>query len=122
MESKKKADLEICAVPRWQLIKASLQNLDYEAFLKRADEDENAVMVDVRTEEEHQTINIPGSIVLDYLDKELADKIEELDKSKNYYVYCRTGRRSLRVCVILRNLGFEHIYNLDGGIVSAPQT
>jgi len=122
MASKRKVEPEICAVPRWQMIKATLDNLDYDDFLSRASEDEDGVMIDVRTEEEHKSLNIEGSVVLDYLDRELADKIEKLDKSKNYYVYCRTGRRSLRVCVILRNLGFKKIYNLEGGIASAPQT
>ena len=122
MASKKKAEPELCEVPRWQMIKATLDNLDYKEFVQKAKEDTNGVIIDVRTAEEHLTTNIPGSKVMDYLDRELADKLEVLDKSKSYYVYCRTGRRSLRVCVILRNLGFKEIYNLEGGIVSAPQT
>jgi rhodanese-related sulfurtransferase len=120
MSKSKKSEPEICEVPRWQLIKASLNNLDYQDFVDAAAEDSNAVMIDVRTKEEHESIHIPGSEVLNYLDTELADKIEVLDKQKNYYVYCRTGRRSLRVCVIMRNLGFQNVYNLEGGIVSKP--
>jgi rhodanese-related sulfurtransferase len=88
--------------------------------VERAKQDSNAIMIDVRTNEEHDNVHIPGSLVVDYLDKELADKIEALDSKKNYYVYCRTGRRSLRVCVIMRNLGFQNVYNLEDGIASMP--
>jgi rhodanese-related sulfurtransferase len=43
-------------------------------------------------------------------------EIESLDKTKNYYVYCRSGMK----CKSLRNhewIGFENAYNLVGGIL-----
>lgn len=120
MRRSKEEDSEICVITRWQMIKASLNNLSYAEFVDKAKQDANGITMDVRTEKEHEGLRIPGSCVIDYLDKNLADKIEGLDKEKTYYVYCRTGRRSLRVCVIMRNLGFEKVYNLEGGIVSMP--
>ncbi|WP_235297193.1 rhodanese-like domain-containing protein [Portibacter marinus] len=118
----KNKEPEICEVPRWQMIKATLNNLDYKAFIDAAKKDEHSVIIDVRTQAEHELDHIPGSKVMDYLDRDLASKMETLDKDKSYYIYCRTGRRSLRVCVILKNLGFESVYNLEDGIVSRPQT
>lgn len=118
MAESKKEEIEICEVPRWQRIKATLNNLDYNAFVEGAKNDPNAFLLDVRTPAEHDGISIPGSTNINYLSQNLADEIEVLDPSLTYYVYCRTGRRSLRVCVIMRNLGFERVYNLDGGIVS----
>ena len=44
--------------------------------------------------------------------------IEELDKSKNYYVYCRSGGRSGQACSIMSQLGFENAFNLLGGIMN----
>ena len=120
MTRSKKNEPEVCEVPRWQMIKATLNNLDYQDFIDQAAADSQSVTIDVRTEEEHESVSIPGSSVVDYLDTELADKIELLDPEKSYYVYCRTGRRSLRVCVIMGNLGFKNVFNLDGGIVSKP--
>lgn len=113
-----KVDIEVCEVPRWIQIKHTLENLNYEDFLKVVQEDENCVILDVRTAAEFELENIPNAINLDYLSRDLADQLEKLDPNKNYYIYCRTGRRSLRVCVILRNLGFQKVTNLDGGIVS----
>jgi rhodanese-related sulfurtransferase len=46
------------------------------------------------------------------------DKIEDLEKGKSYLVYCRSGRRSIRVCTWMRNGGFDNqkIFNLDKGL------
>ncbi|WP_394758441.1 rhodanese-like domain-containing protein, partial [Flavobacterium sp.] len=44
-------------------------------------------------------------------------ELEELDKSKNYYVYCKSGGRSGQACSIMRELGFETTYNLLGGMM-----
>jgi rhodanese-related sulfurtransferase len=38
-----------------------------------------------------------------------------MDKSKNYYVYCRAGSRSSQACQIMDQMGFENTYNLAGG-------
>ena len=42
-------------------------------------------------------------------------KAQELDKSKNYFVYCRVGGRSKQACMILDSIGFENTFNLMGG-------
>lgn len=42
--------------------------------------------------------------------------LEELDKNKNYYVYCAAGVRSAQACGIMSQLGFETTYNLLGGM------
>ena len=38
------------------------------------------------------------------------------DKSKNYYVYCHSGVRSVQACQIMKTFGFNNLYNLLGGI------
>ena len=112
-------NMDLCEVPRWQLIKSSLSNLDYKDFVdsSRSDGDQG-VIIDVRTSEEFEPEHIEGAKNLDYLSTDLADQLEKLDKTKSYYIYCRTGRRSLRVCVLLRNLGFEIVHNLESGIAA----
>lgn len=111
-------DLDFCEVPRWQKIKASLNNLSFAAFVEAAKQDAKSIVIDVRTAGEYEVSKIEGAINLDYLSKNLADNIEALNPDMHYYIYCRTGRRSLRVCVIMRNLGFKTVYNLEGGIVA----
>ena len=42
-------------------------------------------------------------------------RLEKLDKSKNYYVYCRSGGRSAQAATLMDQMGFNETYNLLGG-------
>jgi rhodanese-related sulfurtransferase len=93
-------------------------NLPQEVWWAKAQEDENAVILDVRTEDECNDGIIPNAITIDiYKGQGFVYKIEELDKSKNYYVYCKAGGRSAQACNIMNQLGFENTYNLLGGMM-----
>ena len=107
--------MEHCEIPRWQLLKTELRNLSYGDFVKALSLDPDHVCLDVRTKAEYSQGNLLNSININYLSTSLADDLETLDKSKNYYVYCRTGRRSLRVCIILQNAGYN-VINMDVGL------
>jgi rhodanese-related sulfurtransferase len=92
-------------------------NLTQEDWVSQFEADENAVILDVRTEDECNEGIIADSINIDiHLGQGFIDKIEALDKNKNYYVYCRSGMRSAKACEIMNELGFENTYNLLGGI------
>jgi rhodanese-related sulfurtransferase len=92
-------------------------NLDTEKFYERYNSCTDAVLLDVRTADEYYTARIPNSILIDYYQIDFIDKIKKLDKTKTYFVYCRSGRRSLESCYLMSNLGFENVYNLQGGIL-----
>lgn len=78
--------------------------------------DDNALVLDVRTEEECREGIIPGALMIDiFKGQGFIYSVEELDKSKNIYVYCRSGARSYNACSIMNQLGFETTYNLEGG-------
>ena len=93
-------------------------NLTQEDWVLQLEADENSVILDVRTEDECNQGIIPNSINIDiYLGQEFMEQLETLDKTKNYYVYCRSGARSANACEAMNNLGFENAYNLLGGIL-----
>jgi len=95
-----------------------MANLTQEDWKTQLDEDTNAVVLDVRTDEEVAEGIIPNAIQINiYEGQGFIYKLEELDKSKNYYVYCRSGNRSGQACAIMNQLGFENAYNLVGGIL-----
>ena len=78
--------------------------------------DEQAVIIDVRTDEEISEGKIPGAMAANVMEPPLfMEKVQELDKSKNYYVYCKSGGRSRQACAVLNYLGFENVYNLTDG-------
>ena len=91
-------------------------NLSQENWTSQLENDLNAVVIDVRTEEEYQEGIIAGAKNIDiYKGQEFIDMLETLDKSKNYYVYCKAGSRSEQACAILNQIGFENAFNLIGG-------
>ena len=93
-------------------------NLSQEDWISQFEANENAVILDVRTEAEYNDGIILNAINIDiHKGQEFITELEALDKSKNYYVYCRSGARSAKACEIMNELGFETAYNLLGGIL-----
>src|SRR6188768_3087593 len=93
-------------------------NLTQEDWWNKLQADENAVILDVRTEDEWNDGIIPNAINIDiYKGQGFIYQVEELDKSKNYYVYCKAGGRSAQACNIMNQLGFDNTYNLVGGMM-----
>ena len=77
----------------------------------------NSILLDVRTEEEFIESKINNSLNIDFYSDNFKISILSLDKSKTYYVYCRSGRRSLNTVKFMRENGFSKSYNVDGGII-----
>lgn len=95
-----------------------VEDLSQEEWAEQLASDNNAVILDVRTDAEVAEGIIPNAIHIDiYKGEAFIDAIDALDKSKNYYVYCRSGNRSGQACKIMEELGFENAYNLEGGIL-----
>jgi rhodanese-related sulfurtransferase len=93
-------------------------DLTQEEWTAQLAQDDNAVIIDVRTPEEWSEGIIPNALQIDlYQGQGFIYKVDELDKSKNYYVYCKAGGRSSHACNIMNQLGFENTYNLVGGFM-----
>lgn len=93
-------------------------DLTQQQWAEQLSSDNNAVIIDVRTPEEWSEGIIPNAQMIDiYEGQGFIYKLDELDKSKNYYVYCKAGGRSAQACQIMQQLGFENTYNLIGGFM-----
>ncbi|WP_396138339.1 rhodanese-like domain-containing protein [Flavobacterium sp.] len=91
-------------------------NLEQKEWWSQFLNDEHGIIIDVRTEDEFESGKIPGSLNIDiYKGQGFIYEIEELDKSKNFYVYCAAGVRSANACGVMQQLGFENVFNLVGG-------
>lgn len=92
-------------------------NLDQTTWWSQFQDDPNGIIIDVRTEDEVNRGIIPGAKNIDiYKGQGFVYQVEELDKEKNYYVYCQAGMRSAKACEVMNQLGIENCYNLIGGI------
>ena len=78
--------------------------------------EQDALVVDVRTEIEYASGRIPDAMHVSL--RQLPDRIDRLEKYKDrpIVVSCRTGSRSLSACAYLAENGFEEVYNLKGGL------
>lgn len=94
-------------------------NLSQEDWTSQLKNDLNAVIIDVRTEEECENGIIPNAILNDiFKGQDFINRLEVLDKSKNYFVYCKAGSRSEQACAIMNQLGFTKTFNLIGGFTN----
>ncbi len=96
-------------------VTGSFENLDSKHFQEKLSSNPAAILLDVRTEAEFDAERIPNSININVMDVSFMDKIAALDKSKTYFVYCRSGGRSGSACSIMAKQGYD-VYNLAGGI------
>lgn len=92
--------------------------LEPHEFVAQAKADGKAVILDVRTPEEYAAGHIKGAQQLNFLDTKLFDKgIKSLKKSRTYYVYCRSGKRSRAACQKMQQRGLK-VVDLKGGYLN----
>ncbi len=73
----------------------------------------NGLLIDVRTEKEFDDGHIDSSFNIPADD--IRERLDELPKDKPIYIYCQQGLRGYIAHRILRQNGFEEVYNLSGG-------
>lgn len=93
------------------------KNINTSELKKILDEKEEILLLDVRTEEEFDILNIETSVNVPLM--ELLYNVDEIEpyKEKKVVVYCRSGHRSITACNLLYMEGFRNLYNLDKGII-----
>ncbi|WP_460628111.1 FAD-dependent oxidoreductase [Intrasporangium mesophilum] len=119
------ADLELAYAPQFGSAKDPVNMLGYVADNLRSGVarsiqwhqlesalDAGAVLVDVRTEQEHERGAIPGAILVPV--DELRDRLDEIPPGP-VVVHCAVGLRGHTAARILAQAGWPDVRNLDGG-------
>lgn len=96
---------------------SGFKNIKSEPFKEGLENDDQAELLDVRTPGEYEDAHIPGARLINILGPDFTEQIEQLDKDKAYYVYCRSGSRSASACQYMASIGFRELYNLEEGII-----
>lgn len=76
--------------------------------------DQRALMVDVRGQVEHQVARIPGAVNIH--GGHLLVRTSEVPKDRPVILQCNSGGSSAIATSVLKSLGYESVYNLEGGI------
>lgn len=86
----------------------------------RMKDDEDVVILDVRSNYEHSIGRFKNAVTLDIENfRDFPDKINELAKYKNKKIitYCTGGIKCEKASALLLHEGFENVYQLHGGII-----
>ena len=76
----------------------------------------NTILLDVRNHEEFQLGHIENATIVPYENHDFIALMSDFNPTANYLVYCRSGNRGVKACLMLRSMGFSgEIYHLDYG-------
>jgi len=75
-------------------------------------------VIDVRTPEEYAEGHIDGSLLIDLSSPSFLDEVGALDPAEEYLVYCRSDNRSGQAVAMMAELGFDRLWDLDGGVIA----
>lgn len=85
------------------------------SFLKNHKNDENVVILDIRTKEEFDRGHLENAILLDYSQTSFPSEIEKLNKDKRYIIIDSNGRKSMNTLELMKELRIEKSHAVKGG-------
>jgi rhodanese-related sulfurtransferase len=78
-----------------------------------------AAVIDVRTPAETSAGHLEGAKLFDVQDASFMANLATLDKSANYYIYCRSGNRSGQAIETMKANGFTGELHNGGSLANA---
>lgn len=104
------------------VVKIDLANLPVEIDVNTAatlQKEPDVILIDVREQDEYDAGHIPGVTLIPM--GEVPNRLGELPQNKTIIVTCRSGNRSGQITDFLREQGYLHVHNMQGGIVAWEQ-
>lgn len=75
-------------------------------------------VIDVRTPDEYAEGHIEGARLINLASGTFGEEVAALDRDDEYLVYCRSDNRSGQAVALMEELGFDRLWDLDGGTVA----
>jgi rhodanese-related sulfurtransferase len=94
----------IFPVEAWELISNNRENDD-------------VIIIDVSTPREYKDLHLDGAINMNLISRFFKTRLDVMDKSRTYVVYCKLGGRSKIAQKLMQRLGFRTVYNIVGGTI-----
>jgi sulfur-carrier protein adenylyltransferase/sulfurtransferase len=94
-----------------------IPQISVEALKRKLDAKEDVFVLDVREPHEYQIVNLGAPLISV---GELPNRVGELaaQKDREVVVHCKTGGRSQKAALALKQAGFTNVSNLTGGITA----
>lgn len=105
----------VCAEEKTNTVATVVKNVDAKEAAKIVASG-TVIVLDVRTAEEFADGHIAGATNINFMAKDFAVQVGQLDRNKTYLLHCASGGRSKRCLPQLKQLGFKEIIHLNGGM------
>jgi adenylyltransferase/sulfurtransferase len=94
-----------------------IPQISVEELKRRLDAGEKLFVLDVREPHEYPIANLGAPLIpVGELEKRVGELAAQ--KDSEIVIHCRSGARSQKAALILKNAGFKHVENLAGGILA----
>jgi len=109
------------------VVKSEINEISVDTLKSMIDNGEEFLLIDVRQPAEYEIGNIPGSFSIPRGELEFLIVDEYFWEEQFMYVplktdkiivYCKVGGRGALAAKSLQKLGFENVYNLEGGFLA----
>ena len=99
---------------------ANIKRASVQETMKSLAETANAVLIDVREDDEIRAVapTVGKVFPMSRLNPATFDIDCGVSKSQPLYIFCRSGNRSMRVAIALADYGFTDLTNVEGGIIA----
>lgn len=95
-----------------------IKNVTVVELKEQIEKNKDVQVLDVRTPKEWAEGTIKNALKVNVFDDDFTTKSDKvLNKDKTVYVYCRSGRRSLKACKLLLAKGYK-VINVEGGYMA----
>lgn len=92
------------------------QNLSLKEIREIIRNNENVILVDVRSKQEFLEGHLDGAINIPLYELEKCCECKIKDKNAVIIAYCQYGMRSKKAIMLLRRHGYKNLYHLKGGV------
>ena len=96
-------------------MKNGIPQITVKELKRRIDAGEDVCILDVREPGEYQIAQIGGKLIPQ---KEVPNRLAEIDRDREIIVHCRSGVRSQKIAELLQQAGYPRVANLAGGILA----
>lgn len=95
-----------------------MKEITVEELKQRIDNGEQLNVIDVREPDEYTEYNIGAKLIP--LGLIMGMQLDELDdlKDEELIIHCRSGKRSMQACMVLKQVGFSNVVNVIGGAMA----
>jgi adenylyltransferase/sulfurtransferase len=107
---------QFCGVPKNPETKVTENEIDVTEVKAKLDRGDHFLLIDVREPHEYRICNIPSARLIPL--GEVPKRLNELDPHADIVIHCKSGVRSAKACAVLRQAGFQHVRNMQGGILA----